>query len=214
MERREDLRRPYRIQVFFWERGSDKRAAGYTVNVSSTGMLITTSRPLPRGRRIRVEMRSGDGPSVMTEAVVARAQRSVHQLHPDTMGVRFLSARELVAELIPEVGSATAEERTSADDGVYLLRFPDRRQFLATFQRDLSTGGLFVPTDNPAPLDTVVAVELRVAAAAPLRFQARVVHRLEPSGGNLMAGMGLELLGFEQTLAALKALAASLEQGT
>lgn len=211
MERREDARRPYRIQVFFWERGSDKRAAGYTVNVSSTGMLITTSRLLPRGKRLRVELRSGDDHGVMIEAVVARAERTVHQLHPDTMGVRFLTARELVTELIPEVGSETTEERTSAADGVYQLRFTDRQQFLAAFRRDLATGGLFVPTDNPAALDAVVTVELRVAEAAPVRFQARVVHRMEPSGGNLMAGMGLELLGFEQTLEALKVLAASVE---
>ncbi len=150
---------------------------------------------MPRGKRLRVELRSGDDHGVMIEAVVARAQRTVHQLYPDTMGVRFLTAQDLVAELIPEVGSATTEERTSPDAGVYHLRFADRQQFLAAYHRDLATGGLFVPTEHPAALDAVVTVELRVAEAAPVRFQARVVHCMEASGGNLMAGMGLELLG-------------------
>ena len=52
-----------------------------------------------------------------------------------------------------------------------------------------------------------------MAAAAPVQFEARVVQRFEPGDGNLMAGMGVQLLNFENTLVALKALAASLEQG-
>lgn len=209
MERREDVRRPYRIPLYFWERGSDKRSTGYTVNVSSAGMLITTSRPLPKGKRIRVELRSGNTHSVMIEAMVARAERAVHQLYPDTMGVRFLTAKELVAELMPEIGSQTTQEPTFADDGVYRVQFADRHKFLAAYHRDLTTGGLFVPSDNPAALDAIVTVELRVADEAPVRFQARVVHRVEPKGGNLMAGMGVELQGSLETL---KLLATSLEE--
>ena len=213
MERRDDDRRPHRIQVFYWPPGAERRSIGYTKNISTSGMYITTNRLLRKGTRIRVELRSGDEHSVMVEAVVTRAERSLHQLHPNAMGVRFLTTEELVHELIPEIGSTEPGDRAPTPEGVFQLHFADHQQFLVTYRRDLSTGGLFIPSDEPAPLDEVVKVELQVAAAAPVQFEARVVQRFEPGDGNLMAGMGVQLLNFENTLVALKALAASLEQG-
>lgn len=211
MERRANDRRPHRIQVFFWERGSDKRNTGYTVNVSDSGMFITSSRLLPRGTRIRAELKAAGGHSVMLEAVVARAERSMNQLRPDAMGVRFLSTEELVRELVPELELKQSQPPTPVEEGVFQLHFKDRTQFLAAYQRDLSTGGLFIPTERPAKLNDVITVELRVAESPPVRFDARVVQRFEPGGGNLMSGMGVELLNFDATLEALRRLAASLE---
>ena len=209
MERRTHDRRPYRIQVHFWEKGNDKRNMGYTVNVSDSGMYITTNRLLPRGTRIRAELRAANDHSVMVEAVVARAERSVSQLRPDAMGVRFLTPEELVRELIPELN--LKPQLSPVEDGVYQLCFEDRQQFVEAYDRDLSTGGLFIPSSHPAALNEVITVELQVAGAQPVRFEARVVHRFEPGGGNLMAGMGVELLNFENTLVALKALVSGLE---
>lgn len=213
-DRRHHDRRPYRLQVYFWERDSEKRSLGYTVNVSRSGMYITTNRVLARGTRIRTELRAGNGRGVMAEAVVARVERSLNQLRPDAMGVRFLTTKELLSEIVPELGSKPARHEESAPEGVYRLHFQDRQQFLAAFERDLSTGGLFVPSQEPATLNDVVTVEIRVAEAPPVRFQARVVHRAEPSGGNLMAGMGVELLNFEKTLVALRSLAADNSKRT
>lgn len=211
MERRTRDRRPYRIQVFFWERGVDKRCMGYTVNISDTGMFITTNRLLPKGTRIRAELKSASGASVMMEAVVARAERSMNQLRPDAMGVRFLTTDELVRELIPELELKEAQRLSPVEEGVFHLHFKNRQQFITAYQRDLSTGGLFIPSDRPAPLNEVITVELAVADAPPVRFEARVVHRFEPGGGNLMSGMGVELLNFKTTLEALRQLAAKLE---
>lgn len=204
MERRRDARRPHRIKVRFLERGTDKRGSGYTTNISDTGMHITTSRLLPGGRRIRVELRSGSGDTVITEAVVARAERSSHQMRPDTMGVRFLTPQELVAELIPGAGAPGVREPTPAEEGVYRFRFADHQQFMAAYQGELRSGRLFVPTERPAAVGEIVTVELRVANASPMEFQALIVDRIEAGDGNLMAGMGVELQGFEQTLEALR----------
>lgn len=205
MERRKDTRRPHRIKVRFMEHGTEKRGTGYTTNISNTGMHVTTSRLLPGGKRIRVELRSNEGASVIAEAVVARAERSSHQMKPDTMGVRFLTPEELVAELVPGAPPQDEEpESTDDDEGLYRFRFADHQQFMAAYQRDLKSGRLFIPTDHPAPVDETVAVELRVANASPMHFLARVVDRIEPGDGNLMAGMDVELQGFEQTLEALR----------
>lgn len=108
--------------------------------------------------------------------------------------------------------SGTGAARSRSPEGVYEVRFDDPRQFLAAYHRDLSTGGLFIPTDRPAALQEVVTVELRVADAAPVRLEGRVVHRFEPGEGNLLAGMGVELMRFEEVFETLRVLAASVDQ--
>ncbi len=207
MERRDDDRRPYRIRVYFWDRDTNKRSLGYTTNISTSGMYITTSRLLPRGTRIRVALRSADDRNVAIEAVVARAIRSKLQIQPNGMGVRFLRVDELVSEIIPEIDAKLPREEAPSEKGVYRLRFASREQFLAAYWQDISTGGIFVPTDQPAALDETVTIELQVEGSPPLAFQARVVHRAERGDGNLMAGMGVELMSFDQTLTALKGMA-------
>jgi len=210
MDRREDSRYPHRIQVRFWTGGIKKPSLGYTMNVSSSGMYITTNRVLPPRTRLRVELRSGNDPGLMVEAVVARAERAAHQQFLNTMGVRFLTPRELVSELVPEIAATPPETPSRSPEGVYRVPFADHRQFLAAYRRDLSTGGLFVPTDEPAPLDAAVTVELWIPETPPVRLEGRVVHRFEPGEGNLLAGMGLELTSSEETLESLRMLAASL----
>lgn len=220
MERREGTRRPRRVQVKFWPRGLQKCYRGYSANISAGGMYIDTNHLAQPGARIRLEVCSDDE-GFMVEAVVARVNKSHQALRPSGMGVRFLEIGELLAELIPEIGSRSAGDGLPPlPEGSYRLHFTDRRQFLDVYHRDLATGGLFIPTDEPADLHEVITVELSVAdtEVAPIRFQARVVHRLDPlmpngtGDGNLMAGMGVELLSFEQTLKAMWALVAQLEQ--
>ena len=228
MERREQTRRPRRIQVSFWQRGMQKRYRGYSANISTGGMYIDTNNLVPRGSRIRLEVGSGEH-TFMAEAVVARVNRSHRTLQPSGMGVRFLTITEMVSELIPEIGSVARKDRlkhagTATGEaplpaGSFRLRFAGRQQFLEVFRRDLSTGGLFIPTEEPAALNDVVTVELSIdePGVDPLRLEARVVHRLDPrmpdgtGGGNLMAGMGVEILSFERALESLRALAARLE---
>ncbi len=218
MERRERARRPRRVQVKFWPRSSEKCYRGYSANISTGGMYIETNHHLPpRGARIRLEV-GEDG--FMVEAVVARVNKSVQTLRPSGMGVRFLEIEELVSELLPEFAStAPTERQTPLPEGSYRLRFPGPEPFLAVYRRDLATGGLFIPTDDPPSLREVITVEILIEGSevAPLRFQARVVHRLEPggpdgaAGGNLMAGMGVELLSFDMTLKKVRKMVAELE---
>ncbi len=218
MERRERERRPRRVQVKFWQRGTEKRYRGYSANISTGGMYIDTNHLVTAGSRIRIEVGSGEH-NFMAEAVVARVNKSLQTLRPSGMGVRFLNIEELVGELIPEIGSGATDEPPPLPEGAYRLRFADRRQFLEVYQRDLSTGGLFIPTNEPAALNHVITVELSIEESdiAPVRLEARVVHRLDPdmpdgSGtGNLMAGMGVEILSFERSLETLRGMVSQIE---
>ena len=103
MSRRRSTRRPRRVPVTFWKRGEDHGTAGYTTNISNTGMFVGTGNPLPPGARVRVEVLDRDHGFVI-EGVVAHARRirgDMSRIAQSGMGVRFLGVEELVRELIP-----------------------------------------------------------------------------------------------------------------
>jgi hypothetical protein len=116
MSRRRAVRRPRRVQVRFWKQGESTPFAGYTTNISMTGMFIATNSPMPSGSRIRIEILGEHG--FMLEAVVAHARKirgDLARVSQSGMGVRFLSVEELVRELIPAAYGQTEEIPQSVD---------------------------------------------------------------------------------------------------
>jgi Tfp pilus assembly protein PilZ len=95
---------------------------------------------------------------------------------------------------------------------VFPLRFRDREQFQRAFARDIQTGGLFVSTETPPPLDSMLVVEVTIdgVPVAPVRLQARVVHRLDPppggAAGNLLVGVGVQFLDVGRAVEELRSL--------
>ncbi len=91
------------------------------------------------------------------------------------------------------------------------VRFSSVEQFQSVYERDLRQGGLFVATPRPAPIGDLVEIELHLPEPliGTVRLRARVVHRIDPQGGegmggpNLLAGIGVELLDRAAALAAL-----------
>ena len=221
MERRADPRSARRFRVHFWIRGLDKSHPAFTTNISTAGMFIATNYSVAPGTRVRAEVVSGES-SFMVEGAVARVVKvspTLRSVRQAGLGVRFLTVKELVEEMIPELAAEGAQ--TADDDtlpvGTFRLRFPSKEGFLAAYQRDISTGGLFVPTAKPAAFNENITIQIEIARSGltPLRLEARVVHSLEPEqvigGSNLMAGMGVELLNHDRDLARLKAWAVSLK---
>ncbi|HVS02581.1 MAG TPA: PilZ domain-containing protein [Thermoanaerobaculia bacterium] len=99
----------------------------------------------------------------------------------------------------PVATPTAAPAATLHDKRLFRISYRSRDQFEQVFERDIATGGVFVPTTSPPPpLDSVVLVEVAVdgSAAPPIRLEARVVHRVEPSSGggsgNLLVGMGVQ----------------------
>lgn len=98
----------------------------------------------------------------------------------------------------------------------FRLCYPHAAALQAAIGRDLCAGGLFVPTLEPAPLDSVVVVHVIVGGGQPghsAEVVARVVHRIEATGPgaglggpNLMAGMGVQVLDTEAARRALEGL--------
>lgn len=99
------------MQVQFWRRGEAQAYAGYTTNISTTGMFVATNSPQPPGARLRIEVMDGSHDFVV-EGVVAHARKVRGDMtrisHPG-MGIRFLSVEELVRELIPVLPGESEE---------------------------------------------------------------------------------------------------------
>ncbi|HVT58858.1 MAG TPA: PilZ domain-containing protein [Thermoanaerobaculia bacterium] len=223
MNRRRSPRSPRRVQIQFWQPG-EKIHRGYTTNLSSTGMHITTSEPLPPRSRLRVEIVRGERGFVV-EGVVAH-RRTVHpelaKVVTPGMGVRFLSPQELIHELFPDSlgGNGSRAHSTTGtahvieqDEGterrIFSVRFASAQDFLGIYQRDIVNGGLFVATGRPGRVHEVVNVELFPPdGAPPVVLRARVVQRFqpEPGSGAILVGMGVELLDLEAALELLQPL--------
>ena len=278
-ERRRNRRWPRQLDVRMWKYGEEGQAnRSISTNVSRTGIFVRTQQVLPSGTRLRLEV-GHSGRSFVVEGVVMRALRTPSHLQsvmPSGMGVRFLSAEELLFELLPAIDFQAEERIPTGVDGsdetepepepapkapsrtaapapstaastagaassaatptpprgvptsglksppagaaaigpsqLFPLHFRDSEQFRRVFERDVQTGGLFISTPRPAPLDAVIQVEVIIEGLElpAVRLQARVVHRMEPPPGsppgNLLAGMGVQFLDVARAVEQLRAL--------
>ena len=102
-QRRSSLRHKRRVQVRF--RTLDERRVerlGFTTNVSSTGMFVATSRPLPRGTEVELEVMVGSERCVV-RAFVARSVKHLAALQsfkPSGMALRFAGGEPRLMELL------------------------------------------------------------------------------------------------------------------
>lgn len=226
MQQRREKRRPRRLPVRFRRRGESVPHQGFTTNISTTGVFISTRETLPVGTRLRLEF-VDPLHGFVVEGVVARTARSeaaLQHVMPAGVGVRFLEVEELVAELLPvraaaptpsgppgsspaspAAGSSPSDE-TGRDRRVrldaYTVRFPSPGSFRQSYERDVSQGGLFVATRFPAPVGQKVMLEIHPPAGEAFRLEAEVVQSVPPTPSedgsvNLLAGMGVQFLSPE-----------------
>lgn len=192
-ERRDARRFAKRSQVRYWI-GDDPRArTGFINDISSTGVFVVTPYPLDRGTEIRLEILDGD--SVLSfEAVVARrvwVAPDLRRIGPTGMGVRFLTPESLVERLKKRGGG---RKPLVERDGAMRLVIEDDRELLETYARELSQGGLYLPTDDPPRLNRQVVVEFVLPGDEPaVRAKATVVQRVPPgqNAGGLPAGIAV-----------------------
>lgn len=213
MDRRDNQRRARRVQVAFWKRGETHPYNGYTTNISPTGMYIGTPSPLGKGARIRIEVIDVQR-GFIVEAEVAHALKTpatLQQVKPSGMGVRFMQVDELVAELFGGSMVFRPEEEKPPKDNIYGVYFRGVNHFLDTVRRDIQTGGIFVPTKFPAPLNTQVSIDIHSpdAKGEPVRVSAFVVQRFEPHSNESgsapkLSGMGVAFSDPQGTLLALQ----------
>ena len=181
---------PRRVQVRFWaEANPGSSYAGYSRNISATGMFIATIHPHKPGTRMVIEFQE-KGKSFEVYATVAHSAKVsplLQSVRPSGMGVRFSSRCLGLERLLPEGETQTVDDE---DRIVYPIYFSDVDELLEVYDRDIRNGGLFVPTSRPAAMDQEVSVELNLPRArqSVVTLIAKVVHRTEEGSS---PGMGI-----------------------
>ncbi|HXT22586.1 MAG TPA: PilZ domain-containing protein [Thermoanaerobaculia bacterium] len=134
-ERRRNRRWPRQLAVRFWKQGEEGQGnRAVSTNISRTGVFVRTQLVLPSGTRMRLAI-GHSGRDFTIEGVVMRALRSPAHLQaamPSGMGVRFLTAEELLEELLPSIdfhaeervpggiGAPSSSERLTPPAGIHL----------------------------------------------------------------------------------------------
>lgn len=201
-----------RVAAKIWPRGEPRPQSGTLANISATGAFVLVADPPRSGTRVRLEVLDPDHGFVV-EGEVVRSHRVVPQLRkvrPSGIGMRFFSPAELTAPLLAPEGEGRA-----AAGGTYAVHFEDAEAFLESFRRDMSQGGLFVPTPHPAPLRREVTVEIHPPGGDSVCLAARVVQHV--GGGHPgvpAAGMGVELVDPPAALEKLRPAVLRLDGGT
>lgn len=129
MSRRTAERHSRRVEVRFWRQGRDQPHSGYTIDLSKTGMFLSTTLSLEPGERLRLEVLDGEH-GFQIEGQVARVHRvamALRHIEQPGAGIRFLGPGELVGTLL-QAGkkSKTGGKAKTAGPGFFQALPPPR----------------------------------------------------------------------------------------
>ncbi len=83
------------------------------------------------------------------------------------------------------------------------VTFKSQEQFSQEYTKDISKGGIFIATERPLPLNSMVELQLSLPnLSRDVKIIGEVVHNVSPeqskgTGGNKAAGMGIQFIEFE-----------------
>lgn len=109
----------------------------------------------------------------------------------------------------------TRSDRRIVSNRPLQLRCPDWQDFVRTYARDISSGGMFIQTEEAPPILSFLEVRVDLPDGDELMLNARVVHIVtrEQVGPHGVPGIGVEFRdvtpGVRQQLAELVRIAAS-----
>ncbi len=198
MEKRRNRRYARRVRVRFGDKGFSH--AGFTSDVSSTGLFVVTGNMFPVKTRLHLEVTTENERQLFFEAVVMR-QRVVapelRQVIRGGLGLRLLAPSELVPEMVPQLRDKSAV--------ALQVTYHSTAELRTAFEKELSRGGVFVWSHTPQLANSVVGVEFDFPfASRSLVAQARVVHTLPEQDGR--HGVGLIFIDGEAVVSSIATL--------
>lgn len=123
------------------------------------------------------------------------------------------------ADVVPGAGAPRAEDRPTGGSDRRLFRrvpffrkvqyrFETMEDFRSRFANDLSLGGMFIKTDMPEPMGTVIFLEFDLQDGSKILSGYGKVVRVNPTGvPDFDPGMGIEFLKFDdESLQRIRAL--------
>jgi len=196
------------VQVRFWpEAQPDRSYAGYSRNISATGMFVATIHPMKPGTRLVIEMQGDGGAFTITGNVMHSAKVSplLQSVRPSGMGVRFADRSHGLEQLPADEVEAVDEN----DRKIYPIYFSTPQELVEAYDRDIRNGGLFVPTSRPAQMEQEISIELNLPRTeeSVMTLVARVVHVV---GSGPEAGMGVAFLSQGELMTRLSTIVDSM----
>ena len=206
-----------RVRIVFPVRFATRSAAVQTTTreLGKDGVGVRCLEPPPAGAIIALKLYlPGVAEAVETEGVV----REVTTVGDAGFWAEFSSMapakRALVAEAVARrlraaeakpIGAIAVRPRVDDPQRAFprhsarfAVRFATVQDFVLEYAANISAGGVFVQTDNPPPLKTVVRVEMELPGGGPLvPARALVVHRVTPEEAKargVIPGMGVQFL--------------------
>jgi len=212
MGRRELLRIESEIEVHF--KTFNQFYKEYTKNISKGGIFIKTENPLPPQTAIEIKLFLPDEPEPL-EAV----GEVVHIIEPELarekgwdagMGVQFVDFEETMqAKLEKYINKRLKDNPHLLQDrrkhpraSIRMkVRFPDLSTLLEKYAKDISQGGIFIPTNDPKPVGTVMNLTLiHPDTGEEVEVQGEVVRVVtekdvfENKEKKLTPGMGIKFI--------------------
>lgn len=179
-ERRTYKRYARALQVMFGERGFVHR--GLTVDVSMSGVLISTDEPPPALQsRLLVEvfLESYAQTHLLLGVVQRYASVSPENSQKDlsVFALRVFRADELMRPLIPV--------ETAADAGCHEIAFSTRAELEASWNAELRHGRVILHTNAPVEPGAQVKLAVRLPFAnVTAAFECLVVQRSSPTAAS------------------------------
>ncbi len=234
MGKRELLRIQAEIEIHF--RSFDQFYKEYTSNISKGGLFVKTSSPLPPQSVIELKLFLPD-----EDKPVTAVAEVVHVVDPGFakergwdpgIGVHLVDFEETTQKRLEKYIEKRVQESPGAilnrrrhDRAVIRMkvRFPDLTTLLKNYAKDISQGGIFIPTNDPKPIGVVINLTLiHPESGEEIEVQGKVVRVVaetearEKRDRHLMPGMGIEFINLseKQQPALARFLAAQYSVGT
>ena len=143
----------------FWSDAVE--GTGFTSDISDTGLLIETPKPLELGQRLHLEISLNEG-SYFAECVIVRRKtypRHARSLFKPAIGVRFLGLSEVAnVASAPDSETSTDPVQVEVPDGPMQVDLRDLADLEAVYESDIKHGGLLVRTREAPEIDSEIMV--------------------------------------------------------
>lgn len=169
------------IKVEMVAAGKKTQASGSLLGASA--FLVQTDRREAVGAEVELRFRpKADSPEIVAQGVVDG------QVGDKGLRVRFTEMAEKDRRYLLELFYPPGEDRRTARRAslVTQIRTLVDSETLVGYTRDISTGGVFVETENPAAKGTEVNLRFKLSSEAPiLGTRATVVYSMPGEGMGL-----------------------------
>jgi Tfp pilus assembly protein PilZ len=197
MEKRRHRRYSRRLKVRFGEKDFDHQ--GFTHDVSQCGMFVVAGYTPKVGARLHFEITTTESEKMHLEGVVARLTVVAPELRSIVkggFGVRFLTASEILGELVPQVKNKVH----------FSLSYPSQAAFLTAYDAELKRGGIFLWTEKAHPVNATLNLEIEAGwTGQTTALEVKVVHVMPGSDGRF--GTALMFVHSNDALTQLTSLA-------